>query len=156
MGPGRRRDTLDYHFGDYNWWKITDLGTILLYYLNPFTHFDPDNFLYTKMEVATSGVAERIVSHREFEDALKADGVPIHEWYTLITAWESDPTSVPNPFDLTIATPSQCAVRKALAEEESADLEAAKKFSLSDDLSPSQLISRGLDLEAEMYVFPNF
>ena len=26
MGPGSRRDVLDYHFGDYNWWKITDLG----------------------------------------------------------------------------------------------------------------------------------
>jgi hypothetical protein len=26
MGPGSRRDTLDDHFGDYNWRKITDLG----------------------------------------------------------------------------------------------------------------------------------
>lgn len=26
MGPGHRRDTLDFHFGDYNWWKVTDLG----------------------------------------------------------------------------------------------------------------------------------
>ena len=27
MGPGSRRDTLDDHFGDYNWRKITNLGT---------------------------------------------------------------------------------------------------------------------------------
>lgn len=26
MGPGTRRDTLDYHFGDYNWRKIIHLG----------------------------------------------------------------------------------------------------------------------------------
>jgi hypothetical protein len=26
MGPGSRRDTLDDHFGDYNWRKVTDLG----------------------------------------------------------------------------------------------------------------------------------
>lgn len=26
MGPGSRRDTLDDHFGDYNWGKITKLG----------------------------------------------------------------------------------------------------------------------------------
>lgn len=26
MGPGSRRDTLDYHFGDYNWRKIVRLG----------------------------------------------------------------------------------------------------------------------------------
>lgn len=27
MGPGFRRDTLDCHFGDYNWRKIIGLGT---------------------------------------------------------------------------------------------------------------------------------
>jgi hypothetical protein len=26
MGPGTRRDTLDYHFGDSNWQKVTGLG----------------------------------------------------------------------------------------------------------------------------------
>ncbi|KAF6750108.1 hypothetical protein DFP72DRAFT_772022, partial [Ephemerocybe angulata] len=25
MGPGSRRDTLDYNFGDYNWRKVVDL-----------------------------------------------------------------------------------------------------------------------------------
>lgn len=26
MGPGARRDTLDDHFGDFNWKKVTNLG----------------------------------------------------------------------------------------------------------------------------------
>jgi hypothetical protein len=26
MGPGTRRDTLDFHFGDYNWRKVVRLG----------------------------------------------------------------------------------------------------------------------------------
>ncbi len=26
MGPGSRRDVLDYHFGDHNWRKLTGLG----------------------------------------------------------------------------------------------------------------------------------
>jgi hypothetical protein len=26
MGPGSRRDVLDYHFGDHNWRKLTNLG----------------------------------------------------------------------------------------------------------------------------------
>jgi hypothetical protein len=26
MGPGSRRDTLDDHFCDYNWWKIAAFG----------------------------------------------------------------------------------------------------------------------------------
>lgn len=29
MGPGSRRDTLDDHFGDYNWRKVTTLGMLL-------------------------------------------------------------------------------------------------------------------------------
>ena len=31
MGPGSRRDTLDDHFGDYNWRKVTNLGKHSLY-----------------------------------------------------------------------------------------------------------------------------
>jgi hypothetical protein len=31
MGPGSRRDTLDYHFGDHNWQKVTGMGR---YYRN--------------------------------------------------------------------------------------------------------------------------
>lgn len=27
MGPGSRRDTLDDHFGDYNWRKVISMGT---------------------------------------------------------------------------------------------------------------------------------
>ena len=31
MGPGSRRDTLDYHFGDHNWQKVTSISK---YYRN--------------------------------------------------------------------------------------------------------------------------
>lgn len=33
MGPGSRRDTLDDHFGDYNWRKVTLLREIMIYQL---------------------------------------------------------------------------------------------------------------------------
>jgi hypothetical protein len=36
MGPGSRRDTLDDHFGDRNWGKITKMGTL---YWTLFTHY---------------------------------------------------------------------------------------------------------------------
>ncbi|KAJ3529805.1 hypothetical protein NMY22_g8845 [Coprinellus aureogranulatus] len=132
MGPGTRRDTLDYHYGDYNWRHITKLA----------------NSLSQKMKTATSGVAERVISHREFVKGLEADQVA--EWWKLVTAWEKDPVSIPNPFDFTIATPSQSAVRKALSEEESAMKDKSKHFSLDSQLSPSELISRGIDLESDM------
>lgn len=31
MGPGSRRDTLDDHFGDWNWKKVTGMGKTLSY-----------------------------------------------------------------------------------------------------------------------------
>jgi hypothetical protein len=33
MGPGSRRDTLDDHFGDWNWKKVVGLGTCLTHRL---------------------------------------------------------------------------------------------------------------------------
>jgi hypothetical protein len=30
MGPGTQRDTLDDHFGDWNWKKIIKMGTLLV------------------------------------------------------------------------------------------------------------------------------
>lgn len=32
MGPAARRETLDCHFGDYNWAKITNIGMCLIYH----------------------------------------------------------------------------------------------------------------------------
>lgn len=102
------------------------------------------------MDIATSGVAERIISHQDFERGL--DVVDLEEWKRQIEGWERDPNSVPNPFDMTIAAPSQCAVRKQFAEEDAVMLANGKNFRLTSDISPSQLICRGIDLETDMYV----
>ncbi|KAJ3510330.1 hypothetical protein NMY22_g16006 [Coprinellus aureogranulatus] len=132
MGPGTRRDTLDFHFGNYNWVHITNLGASLL----------------KKMDVATSGVAERIIAHKDFEEGL--DDADVEKWKRQVIEWEQDPNSVPNPFDMTIAAPSQYAVRREFATEDAALLATGKDFSLTSDMSPSHLICRGLDLESEM------
>lgn len=34
MGPGTRRDTLDFNFGDYNWRKIIRLGALISTYFS--------------------------------------------------------------------------------------------------------------------------
>lgn len=78
------------------------------------------------------------------------DVVDVEKWKRMITEWERDPASVPNPFDMTIATPSQCAIFKAFADEDAEALAKGKNFSLTNGISPSQLICRGIDLESEM------
>ena len=115
MGPGSRRDTLDYHWGDYNWTKIIELGMSFrtracrTHLLKRIT----GNFLFKKLETAVLGVAERIHYHRDLEKTLGPG--KLQAYMEEVTAWESNPNDVPNPFDMTISTPSQCAVRKALS-----------------------------------------
>lgn len=48
-----------------------------------------------------------------------------------------------------VDAPKQSTVRKALAEEEAKAIAEKKDFSLSSEVSPSVLISRGIDLETE-------
>lgn len=48
--------------------------------------------------------------------------------------------------------PTQAAVRRELAEAEALDLATGKDFTLDTDVSPSVLVSSGLDLEAEQCV----
>ncbi|KAF6758442.1 hypothetical protein DFP72DRAFT_1064583 [Ephemerocybe angulata] len=131
MGPGSRRDTLDYNFGDYNWRKVVDLGSSLK----------------KKMDTAVSKVAEHTIAHQELEAML--DPEKVKDWTEKMVAWEKDPVLNANPFEITVSTPTQAAVRKALADEEAAALAAGKDVSLSPDISPSVLISRGIDLEAD-------
>ncbi|KAF5332217.1 hypothetical protein D9611_008019 [Ephemerocybe angulata] len=131
MGPGTRRDTLDYNFGDYNWRKIIDLGASL----------------GKKMDTALSKVAENTIAHHELEETL--DAAKVKGWTESMVAWERDPTNNPNPFEMTVVVPTQVAVRCALADEEAAAISAGTDTSLTPDISPSVLISRGIDLEAD-------
>lgn len=98
------------------------------------------------METATSRVAEHVIAHKELETTL--DPLKLKEWSAVMTAWEKD-SSRPNPFVMIVEAPKQSAVRKALAEEESRAITEKRDFSLTNDISPSGLISRGIDLEAE-------
>ncbi|RXW17173.1 hypothetical protein EST38_g8682 [Candolleomyces aberdarensis] len=141
MGPGSRRDTLDGHFGDYNWRKIVKLGAFLS---------STWCFMTCKMTTATSDVAEHVIAHQELEVSLQSEQVA--SWQEAVKAWEKDP-SKPNPYEMVVKTPTQAAIQKQLAEEEAKALEEGKNFSLTDEVSPSSLTASGIDLEFEQYVF---
>lgn len=98
------------------------------------------------MVTATSRVAEHVNAHRELEATLNQEDLP--GWNEAMNAWEKDP-SQPNPFVMLCDAPKQSAVRKELAEAEAKAIAEKKDFSLSSDISPSVLISRGIDLESE-------
>ncbi|KAG2087448.1 uncharacterized protein F5147DRAFT_748526 [Suillus discolor] len=129
MGPSSRCDTLDDHFNDWNWKKICAMGLIFRRKYN-----------FTLIEVQ-----ERVNDLTNFEASLATD--ELAEWRKDIEAWEED-RSRPNPFeDRATTTMTQAAVRLALSMAEATEIERSNDVSLHDDISPSVLISSGLELE---------
>ncbi|KAG2114218.1 uncharacterized protein F5147DRAFT_743967 [Suillus discolor] len=133
MGPGSRRDTLDDHFNDWNWKKICAMGLIF----------------HRKYNFALIEVQEHVDDLINFEASLAAD--ELVEWRRDIEAWEAD-RSQPNPFEgRAMTTMTQAAMRLALSMAEAAEIECDNNMSLHDDISPSVLISSGLELKDQQH-----
>ncbi|KAF8149064.1 hypothetical protein B0H34DRAFT_734685 [Crassisporium funariophilum] len=128
MGPGSRRDTLDDHFGDWNWTKTCGMGALLL----------------RRVREAVLELDEKTILHDQFSKGLPAPDVA--EWTQQLTAWEVD-HSKPNPFEATFKALSQESVRRQLADEEAKDLTSGSSYVMHEDVTASQLIIMGLDLE---------
>ncbi|KAG6835885.1 hypothetical protein H0H93_013691 [Arthromyces matolae] len=128
MGPGSRRDTLDDHFGDYNWRKVISIAATFL----------------RKGEEAIVSHQEHTDAFDEFSAALPTEDVA--KWTQLVELWEKDNSNF-NPFAATIQKISENAVRLELAEEDAAQLKENVTNVLHDDVPPSRLIAQGLELE---------
>ncbi|KAG1856516.1 hypothetical protein C8R48DRAFT_749130 [Suillus tomentosus] len=130
MGPGTRRDTLDDYFGDWNWKKIAALGQTLK----------------RKMVDALKWKTE----HRHALDELESTIHPvlIAAWRGEVEAWEEDSANL-NPFQSRVVPITLAAVRSQLADSEASELQAGINHSLHCDISPSVLISTGIDLEEQ-------
>ncbi|KAG1894210.1 uncharacterized protein F5891DRAFT_1131024 [Suillus fuscotomentosus] len=122
MGPGSRRDTLDNHFGDWNWKKIIVLGLFF--------------FSFIILCQVEKGIWEALT---ELENTIQP--TLIIQWRKEVEAWEED-NSNSNPFESRYTRITQAAVWLQLAE-----LQAGTNVSLHTDISPSGLITTGMDLQ---------
>jgi len=101
MGPGSRRDTLDYHFGDHNWRKVTGMGK----YCNQHTsnallmYLTKGASLHRKLLSAATDMAEHTISHNELSSTFSKE--ILDSWTNQVEAWENDSTQ-PNPFEATV------------------------------------------------------
>ncbi|KAG1776918.1 hypothetical protein EV702DRAFT_1179602 [Suillus placidus] len=137
MGPGSRRDTLDDHFGDWNWKKSVGLGATLL----------------RKMDEANE---EHQAHANAFEELNRALNLEITTgWRADVEHWEENPNdlSVRNPFETKVSAITQAAVRLKLVEMEARQLQEGNDVSLHPDISPSVFIATGIDLESEQRRF---
>ncbi|KAF8228024.1 hypothetical protein L208DRAFT_270288 [Tricholoma matsutake] len=129
MGPGSRQDTLDDHFGDYNWRKVSSMFTFL-----------------RKVKEAVPAWDEHLLAFEEFNAALPV--VSTKEWTTCIEAWELDNTK-PNPFHAKLATISEHQVQLQLAEEDKAELASGRSIVIHNNVMPGMLVTQGIELETQ-------
>lgn len=99
-GPGSRRDTLDDHFNDWNWKKITGLGELVVFLFCIASSSVLIGFLgaslLSKIKEAVPNATARIVEFVDFEKVLPEEEIGL--WKEQIEAWEDD-ASAPNPFE---------------------------------------------------------
>ncbi|KAG1747266.1 uncharacterized protein EDB91DRAFT_1235984 [Suillus paluster] len=133
MGPGSRRDTLDNHFGDWNWKKVVNLGASLLH----------------KMKEAMREKAGFQVAFEELNTAITEQHRTT--WEAKVEQWEANPTntSIPNPFEVKSVAITQAGAHLRLAELEGRELESGADVSLHPEVSAAVLIGLGLDLEED-------
>ncbi|KAG6907526.1 hypothetical protein DXG01_008615 [Tephrocybe rancida] len=128
MGPGSRRDTLDDHFGDYNWRKIVIIASTFS----------------RKLKEAIKYRAEQVEAFEAFDLALPVEDTT--EWTRVVQTWEADGTQ-PNPFATAYENVSESRVRLELAREDEAELREDLTAAIHEDVPPSRLIAQGLELE---------
>ncbi|KAF9491277.1 hypothetical protein BDN71DRAFT_1592386 [Pleurotus eryngii] len=144
MGPGSRRDTLDNHFSDYNWWKVTSLHELKLIYMFSDISMYHDAALLSKMQEAVEMRAEHIGNFLGFSDSLPA--TIVQQFYRLVLQWESG-SSEQNPYEAKVEAISVKRIRLELAQEEASAVERDKELLMHDTVSPSILITQGLELQ---------
>ncbi|KAI6096537.1 hypothetical protein EDD16DRAFT_1719774 [Pisolithus croceorrhizus] len=131
MGPGHRHDTIDDFFGDWNWKKTITLGSTI----------------HRKISEA---ILQRNEHQEDFEELEKSLFIKYPEqlstWRRQIEDWEDDP-SKPNPFEVKEISITQASIRLQLAKEEARAAQRSPEPPLHPDISPSILISAGIDLE---------
>lgn len=96
MGPGARRDTLDDHFSDWNWKKVTMLGM----FLTGLFHFESHVFKGRSLLRKVKEASRRSKLHREelneLQQSIPAPSLSV--WKSEIESWEEENTQ-PNPFE---------------------------------------------------------
>ncbi|KAG1722596.1 uncharacterized protein EDB91DRAFT_1240203 [Suillus paluster] len=133
MGPSSCREVLDDHFGNWNWKKVTAFGCVLLH----------------KIKEAIKAKTEHCHALTELEESIKQSDLGVASltnWTNEVLAWELDHSN-PNPFESRVTATMQAAVHLELLMQDAQDLEDRSSVSLHSDVTPSILISTGLDIE---------
>ncbi|KAI0074003.1 hypothetical protein K474DRAFT_1677445 [Panus rudis PR-1116 ss-1] len=127
MSPGARHETLDDHWGAWNWGKIIGMGS----------------YMGRTLLKAHQMSLKHGAILKEYNATFKPEW--IEEWTTIIQEWRQDPNSHPDPYEVKDSSLTMKEIRMKLSEEDA--VEASKSAALHHEVSPSIFISMGLELE---------
>ncbi|KAK0490084.1 hypothetical protein EDD18DRAFT_1465849 [Armillaria luteobubalina] len=129
MTAGSRRDTLDDHWGDHNWRKVTSIGEQLL----------------CKIKEAVPEMVDHRAALEDFSRSIsKESSHHVQEWTQLVKDWENGASTM-NPYVPAVKPLTLASVRVKLAEKESQKLTASDHTVV---MSASELITVGIQLES--------
>ncbi|KAJ8503496.1 hypothetical protein ONZ45_g10817 [Pleurotus djamor] len=124
MGPGARMETLNAHWGHWNWQKLVGLGSLLA----------------RRLRLALS---EREIQKTSFAAVSSAQSNNIEEWKTMVENYEADSTC-PNPYEAPDDTLSEKDIREELEKEDAEDVSQEPGRPLQ--ASMFSFVSEGLDI----------
>ncbi|KAJ8699281.1 hypothetical protein PTI98_002412 [Pleurotus ostreatus] len=127
MGPGARIETLNDHWGHWNWQKTVGLGSLLSRHLR-------------------LAVSERELQKASFEVFSEQQGARVDGWKRMIIDFECD-SSKTNPYAVAYAGLSEHDVRLQFSQEEAA--EASRGVPSLHDVTRSGFIVEALDIEEQ-------
>ncbi|KAJ7159910.1 hypothetical protein C8R43DRAFT_1086852 [Mycena crocata] len=135
MGPGTREDTLNCHWGHWNWQKLVGLGSALA-----LTEGIAER-LRTRLDKAKIDYAAQMESLTAFTQQ-QAERVPT--WLKMVQVFERNPHAT-NPYTSPIKGPTQAEVLLKFEEEEAARVQAG--IPGIHRVSPGSFIAAGLEVE---------
>ncbi|KAF7965003.1 hypothetical protein HWV62_1144 [Athelia sp. TMB] len=135
MGPGARWDTLDDHWGAWNWRKVTGLG----------------RRLYSKFQEAIVESRKHKAAFNALTSTFQPDAVA--RWTEMITKWQEDPEhKTENPYEEVEIETTKQDIHRALLNEEQAEARAEGISPLTHETTASTFLNTGLDLEHQQRV----
>ncbi|KAJ7084767.1 hypothetical protein B0H15DRAFT_951268 [Mycena belliarum] len=127
QGPGARHDTLDDHWGYWNWVKLTIIARLIR----------------RRLDAAR---VESVVQAEGFEAFSAQQPERVETWKRMVHTFENDATQ-PNPYEAKVIGLTEAQVRLQFSEEEAKQVELG--VPALHDVSPSSFIYAGLGLEDE-------
>ncbi|KAJ8482732.1 hypothetical protein ONZ45_g14849 [Pleurotus djamor] len=147
MGPGAREETLNQHWGHWNWQKLIGLGkhsSLSSSLTQANRDLSPAGQLLSKR--LKNSYKEQSIQEESFAVFSAKQGTRIKKWEQMVRDFEADGLK-PNPYSVGDQGIKENQVRLKFAQDEAKEISRGAKAVC--DVTPSAFIQEGLDIEEQ-------